>query len=112
MRRTCVPSLGTAVMAVAMILASGCSVEHHMSSMDRNTERMAAELEHDRQYIRELTEQLKLMAESIQALQKMSAEVMQLVIERVFKPQTPSKTPDIDDILNVESNLSETEPTS
>jgi hypothetical protein len=92
------------IVAVALSLGlAACGVDKHMERVDNNTNRMASELEADRTYIRSLTDQIKLLADSLAALEKLSETAFEAVVASVARHSPPGKTPDIDDVLKGET---------
>jgi hypothetical protein len=96
------PPLIIAAVVLSLGLAA-CGVDKHMERVDNNTDRMASELEADRQYIRSLNDQIKLLADSLAALEKLSETAFEAVVASVARHAPPGKTPDIDDVLKGET---------
>ncbi|MBI3542048.1 MAG: hypothetical protein HY075_02060 [Deltaproteobacteria bacterium] len=92
------PFIVAAAVATALALSQGCSMDKHMEKMDDNTSRMANELAGYRDYVKTLTEQMKVLADSLSMLQKMSTPMFAMVMSKLSE-QPPASTPDIDDVL-------------
>lgn len=86
--------LGFIVIPVLIVaaLCTGCGTPSHIEEMERNTKRMAAELEHDREYI-------KSIAESLAMLQKFGTEVVSKIMDMLSVQAKPAPTSDIDDVI-------------
>lgn len=81
-------------------LLNGCAMEDHMRDMDRNTERMAKQLEAYQEYVKVLTESLARMSATLAALERMGSPLFAALLETMFTQKPPAPTPDIDDVLN------------
>lgn len=105
------------LLSLLPLTLSSCFNTEHLEGMDNNTERLAKEVEADREYIKAMLEELKLareelklvreimtfemkrMADALVTLQTTSVEVFKLFMEQIFKPSTPAKTQDLKDIM-------------
>lgn len=110
---------------LTLFLFSACGVDRaneHLEHMNRNTDRMAQELEHDRAYVQALTKSLEGMQKSIESmsdtmkladpiqkylgqlatavldLKKMSEQVFSAFLDSMA-PKEPVKTPDMGDFF-------------
>ncbi len=71
----------------------------HLESMDKTTQQAILELKKDAQYLAEVTEEMKSMAESLKAFEKMGKEFSG-ALKLAFPTKPAAKTADIDEVLN------------
>ena len=62
--------LGLSLLSTTILSSCG-KTNGHLESVDKNTERLANELEHDRQYIQAVTQSLQKMSTSVGDLEKL-----------------------------------------
>jgi Fe2+ transport system protein B len=104
--------ISSALLVLSTLLFTSClnTTNDHLSGMENNTERLAKEVEADREYIKALLEEMRLvresmtsemkrMADTLVTLQVTSVEVFKLFMEQIFKASPAAKTPDLKDIM-------------
>ena len=93
------------------LLAFGCAKEIKRGvttaeNIDSNTNRLANELEHDRQYIESISKEISLLTKSISELSEMGKTMFETILMNMGgvkegdDPNSAGTTDDIDDILD------------
>jgi hypothetical protein len=89
-----------------MILTSGLiacgqadTANQHLGSMDESTKILISEFKKTQETLKDATNHVGRMANSIEALQKLGVDTVKL-FGNAFKPREPSKTENIEDIFN------------
>lgn len=75
-------------------------INQRLENMDHHSERLANEVEHDREYLKTMTDQLKNMSSSLEEFQKLATELSKFIIQQMSATAPPGNTPDISEILD------------
>ena len=88
-----------------MILMSGMiacgqadTANQHLGSMDESTKILISEFKKTQETLKDATNHVGRMANSIEALQKLGVDTVKLFSE-TFQPKPPTKTSNIDDLV-------------